>query len=506
MPEAIQKLEIPSLSELEARLGGAEARAQINLNVALTEAGVDSSVAALYADLFPKQANDDSEANGRLSLAILGRKAWDEVRENRLTQLILGGLVTTTAARIAEAHGIISPQIPAPEEITIFLDNLLKWSGSGAKSPLDFLSLLNSIGSAAVYVGVPAKAVELISAAQGEVISKKVRKQTEIMKIGGEKELAIKEGEANFDGMVGPNIQIDVGKSDPAMKDLLTLFHAGGLRAVSYWDAKNQFFDIDPAWEKTSGDWTNRETLKRGDVREALCSVTLVSNGDDIFLSTRKQDPNKQMQDMTDNEALGIFHARDAVRKEMGLPPIQHILVSNPQRTIEIAIARAGGTPYKPKTVAEVVSELQNVHLIDPDLLTIRQIAEIAKQQDLPVELITSVERRDEYDENLRKVMERHNQLVDSGLEKNKVRLATETDGENTLSLIYGSTDEDTIAQVTTYGNEFSQTGDLVAIINDPEKISRLPERTKYIGTGRSVAEAIYQKVFELVSEEAIKI
>ena len=506
MPEVTKKPEVPSLGELRARLEGAEARAKSSLGSALGEAGVSPTVTEQYANLFPEPVNDTAEANGKLSLAILGKKAWDDIRHNHLTHLILGGLITATAARIAEAHGIISPQISASEGVTIFIDNLLKWSGSGAKYPLDALSLLNSFGSAMVYVGVPAKAVELISAAQGRVTSEKIRKQTEEIKIRGEKEQAIREGRADFDGKVGPNIQIDVGKSDPAMRDLLALFHTAGLRVVSYWDSENKFFNIDPAWQKTSDDWTNKEALKRGDVKEALCSVILVSNGDDVFLSTRKQDPNKQMQDMTDNEAIGTIHARDAVRKERGLPPIQHILVSNPQRTIEIGIARAGGTPYKPKTVGEVVSELQNVHLIDPDLLAIRQIAEIASQHNLPIELITNEERRDEYNENLGKVMERYNQMVDPSQEKNRVRLAAEADGKNTLSLIYGSTDEDTIAQVTTYGKEFSQYGDLAAIINDPEKISRLPQGTKSICIGRSVAEAVYQQFFELVSAGDVKI
>jgi len=501
-----QESKVPSLNELRIRLKGAEARAQSSLNNALTETSVSASVAEQYVNLFPEPVNDAGQANGKLSLAILGKGVWDDILNNHLTHLILGGLVTATAARIAEAHGVISPHIPAPEEITFLIDNLLKWSGSGAKSPLDTLSLLNSLGSAMVYVGVPAKAVELISAAQGRVISERVRKQTEAMKVRAEKEQDIREGRADFDGKIGPNIQIDVGKSDPAMQDLLTLFHTGGLRVVSYWDSGNQFFNIDPAWQKTANDWTNREILKRGDVREALCSVILVSNGDDVFLSSRKQDPNKQMQDMTDNEAIGTIHARDAVRKEMGLPPIQHILVSNPQRTIEIGIARAGGTPHKQKTVGEVSSELQNVYLVDPDLLIIRQIAEIANQQNLPIELITNEERKDEYNENLEKVMERYNQLVDSGLEKNKVRLANEADGKNTLSLIYGSTDEDTIAQITTYGKDFSQAGDLVAIINDPEKISRLPQGVKNICIGRSVADAVYQQFCELVNIGTLKI
>ncbi len=501
-----QKPEVRPLSELRVRLESIEAQAQSALGSALAEAGVNIPIAKQYANLFPEPVNDAGKANEKLSLAILGKKAWDDIGHNLLTHLILGGLITATAARIAEAHGVISPHIPAPEEITTLLDNLLKFSSSGAKHPLDVLSLLNSFGSAMVYVGVPAKAVELISAAQGRVISEKVRKQTEAMKIRGEKEQAIRDGRADFDEKVGPNIQIDVGKSDPAMRDLLALFHMGGLRVVSYWDSENKFFNTDPAWQRTSNDWTNKETLKRGDIREALCSIILVSNGDDVFLSTRKQDPNKQMQDMTDNEAIGIIHARDAIRKDMELPPIQHILVSNPQRTIEIGIARAGGTPYKPKTVGEVASELSNVHLIDPDLLVVRQIAEIAVQQNLPIELITNEERRDEYSENLGKVIERYNRLVNLGLEKNKVRLATEADGKKTLSLIYGSTDEDTIAQITTYGKDFSQHGDLVAIINDPEKISRLPQGVKNICIGRSVAEAVYQKFFELASAEKIKI
>ncbi len=84
---------------------------------------------------------------------------------------------------------------------------------------------------------------------------------------------------------------------------------------------------------------------------------------------------------------------------------IKNAPVPTAERTIEIGIARTGGTPYKPKTVGEVASELQNVHLIDPDLLVIRQIAEIASQQNLPIELVTNEERKAEYNQNLGKVM-----------------------------------------------------------------------------------------------------
>lgn len=502
-----QEIKLLPLSELRQRLARMEISANTRLEGSLRQAGVTSAVSEQYKNLLPEPISGTNESTTvPLTLALIGKKSLDDVGHNRLTQLVLTGLVVATAARVAEAHGIISPHVPIPAELTIFLDNLLRWSGSAIKHPPDLLSILNAVGSAAVYVGVPTKFIEVITSFQSRRAVEQLKKNAEFMKVRGEKEQDIKEGRADLDRKIGPNIQIDVGKSDPSMKDLLTLFHTSGLRVVSYWDAENQFFNIDPAWQRTNNDWTDRETLRKGDTREALCSVILVSNGDDVFLSSKKQDPTRQMQDMSDNEAIGAIHSRDALRKEMGLSPIQHVLVSNPQRMIGIAVARAGDVPYESKTVGQVVNELPNVHLIDPDILTLRQIAEIAAQQNLPVELLTNEERRDEYQQNFENVIERYNLLVDQGVEKDKVRMATSEDGKNTLTMIYGSTDEDTIAQMTTYGQDFSKEGDLLTIINDPEKLVRLPEGTKNICVGRSVAEAVYQKFFELASEGTIKL
>lgn len=491
--------QVLSAEGVKERLSSEEAIAQRDLASALSV--VSPRVSERYANLFPESTDRVGESGSKLSLAMLEKKAWKEVKGNILTQFILSGLVTTTVARITEAHGLPSPQIPASEDIVIFLDNLVKWSGSSVKPPLDLLSLINAFGSAMVYVGIPAKAVELISAAQGRIVAEKVRKQNEAMKIRGEKEQAIREGRANLDGKVGPNIQIDVGKSDPAMADLLRLFHTAGVTVVSYWDKENHFFDQNPAWQRTDDDWTDRETLRKGDVRETLCSVILVSNGDDVFLSSHRQDPTKQMQDMTDNEAVGAIHARDSLRKQMSLSPMQHILVTNPQRTIDIGVVRESEEQYKPKTVGELVKKLNNVHLVDPDQLVIEQIARIASDQDLPVELVTNNERQSDYDENLRKVMETYNK----GGTKSRLRMATPEDGKRTLSSVYGSTDEDTIAQVTTYYEEF-QEGDFVAIINDPAKLGRLPEGIKAICIGSTVAEAIHKKFFELVVKGLIPI
>lgn len=346
-----RKDNLPSLTELKSRLASIESVAERRLDTSLAESGVSSGVSEQYKNLFPEPTREASEAGARLSLVMLGKNVWKDIRHNRLTQGILLGLAIQTGGRI-----LIEGKGDPAEGFTIFLDNLVKWSGSTIQSP-DFLLLLTSAGGAAIYAGAPAKVIEWITTLQSRKTVEQVRRDVEEVRVRAQKEQAVREGRADFDRKVGPNIQIDVGKSDPAMKDLLTLFHGAGLRAVSYLDSENQFFEIDPAWQRTNNDWTDRETLRRGDAREALCSVILVSNGDDIFLSSKRQDPTRQTQDMTDNEAIGAIHARDVLRKEMNLPPIQHILVSNPQRTIEIGIARSGDNPYQQKTVGQVISE-----------------------------------------------------------------------------------------------------------------------------------------------------
>lgn len=504
-PNAEALPRIPSPEEMSSQLAVLETEAETALTDALGTVSVSPDVSAQYAQLFPTRVEEAGDTTGKLSLAIVGRTLWEDVRHNRLTQLILSGLAVSTAARIAEAHGVPSPLVPATADLTILLDNLLKWSGSSVKAPLDLLSVLNAVGSAAVYLGLPVKGVEIISAIQSRITIEKVRQQAEALKVRAQQEQGIREGTANFDGKVGANIQIDVGKSDPSMGRIIKLFHAAGLPIVSYWDTLNKFFESIPAWQRTNNDWTNKEILRRGDVREALLSIVLVSNGDDVFLSSRRQDPTRKMQDMTDSEAIETVHARDAVREQMGLPKMPHIIVTNGKRTIEVGVARSGEAPYQPKTVGEIVDSMENVYLIDPDELIIQQIASIANEQDdLPIELVTNTERREEYQENLEKSHDDHNKKVDSGKRSNKTKMASPKDGKKTLTLMYGSTDEDTIAQVTAYRKEFTREGDLVAIINDPEKLNRLPEGIKSVCIGAIVADAIYQKFFELVSQGSI--
>lgn len=469
MPEKAQSESnqpVELLAQLRSDLGAEESLAQTDLHNALVNAGVSTDMAGAYEKLEPKAGK--WQGLSFISKAIAA------------TFIILTGtrLINEQPANVREAARII-------------LDSFVSWAGTNIDK-LELTSIILGASAAVVWTLLPPKIYEGI--AQRE--AKRVALADEH-----------REGRANLAGKLGPNIHIDVGKSDPSALLLTRLFHLTAKEVVTFWDENNANFSENPYWQKTRNDWTNRDILTRGDVQETECAVVLVSNGDDVFLSTRNQDPTRQAQDMTDSEAIGTVNARDAVRKDMGFKPIQHILVTNPKRLIEIDVVRMGGEKFKPKSVGEVIEErYPNVHLINPDQLIIQELASLAAADNLPLELVTNKERRQEYQGYLKANISEHNQRVDQGLAKSKTRMATQKDKDNTLSVVYGSTDEDTIAQVETYGARFSRTGKLVVIINDPEKVNRLPEGTSYICVGSAVAEAVYQKYSSLVAEGKIEI
>lgn len=449
------------LTNLRKQLGMEEGLAQADLHNALAAANVSPDIANVYGKLEPRPGTGQ-----KLGL---------------ISKVILSTFAISTAARLFN-------ESPAniQEATRIVLDNLVSWAGTSIDQ-LKLTSIVLGISSALVWTFLPPKIYEGVFKREAARIALATEHQ---------------EGRTDLAGKLGPNVQIDVGKSDPSVLLLTRLFHLSGAEVVTFWDERNSQFSENPYWQKTRDDWTDAETLKRGDIQESICSVTLVSNGDDVFLSTRSQDPTRQAQDMTDAEAIGTVNARDAVRKQMGLPLIHHILVTNPQRVIEIDVARGGGEIYIPKTVGEVIKEkYPNVHLIDPDQLIMQELARIGVANKFPLELVTNKERRQEYEGYLQKAVAEHNQRVDQGMDENKTRIATQEDGKNTLTVMYGTTDEDTIASVETYGDEFSHEGQMVAIINDPEKVSRLPEGVKYICVGTVVAEAVYQKFSDLVKQ-----
>jgi hypothetical protein len=454
------------LADLRNQLNAEESLASADLHNALGTTGVSPDIAGLYEKLEPRHG---ARLGSRLGL---------------IGKAIVGTLAISTGARLLNEN-------PASiqEATRIVLDNLVGWAGTNIDQ-LELTSIILGASTAAVWTLLPPKIYEGIVKREATRAALAVEHQ---------------EGKANLAGKLGPSIQIDVGKADPSALLLTRLFHLTGKEVVTFWDDLNLQFSENPYWQRTRNDWTNTETLKRGDIQETIFSVTLVSNGDDVFLSSRSQDPTRQAQDMTDAEAIGTINARDAVRKQMGLKPIHHVLVTNPQRLIEIDVARGGSETYRPKTVGEVVAEkYPNAHLFDPDQLIVQNVASIAATNQLPLELVTNRERRKEYEDYLKAIVEEHNERVSQGLAKDKTRIAIKEDGKNTLTIMYGSTDEDTIASIQTYGDEFTQVGEMIAIINDPEKVNRLPEGVKYICVGTVVAEAVYQKFSDLVKQGEI--
>ncbi|KKS88030.1 MAG: hypothetical protein UV62_C0017G0005 [Parcubacteria group bacterium GW2011_GWC1_43_11] len=465
-PLETQSLDV--LAKLRTKLGAEQNLAQADLHGALSSAGVSSDVAGLYEKLEPR-------SKGGLSsrLGLIG-------------QAIVVTLVVSTGARLLHEN-------PASiqEASRIVLDNLVGWAGTKIDN-LELTSIILGASTAAVWTLLPPKIYEGIAKRE----SARASLATEY-----------KNGEANLAGKLGANIQIDVGKSDPSALLLTRLFHLTGKEVVTFWDDANLQFTENSYWQKTRNDWTSTEILKRGDIQESIFSVTLVSNGDDVFLSSRLQDPSGHAQDMTDAEAIGTVNARNSVRKQMGLESLQCVLVTNPQREIEIDVARGGEQAYQIKTVGQVVAEkYPNVHLVDPDRLVVQQLAHIAASKSLPLELVTNNERRQEYEGYLKNTIEEHNLKVEQGDAEDKARIASQEDGINTLSVFYGSTDDDTIAQIQSYGDEFSKEGEIVVVINDPEKVNRLPEGTKYVCVGTVVAEAVYQEFSNLVKSGKVKV
>lgn len=484
------------LEALKTKLGAEENLARSDLVSTLSQIEINHDVGGIFEKL-GTDGKDKEETQG-FSLASLGRSVKRELWDSLIGRVIVVGLAVETVAEV-----IKKGPVDASEAFATFLNNTVKWAGQNIDKP-DVLPVVVGVSGAIVYAFIQPKIYEIIAKREGLKTAKTVTDEAQQREVTNAELQNLAEGRAELAGKIGANIQIDVGKSDPSASLLIDLFHFSGLEVVTYWDQINAHFNKNHYWQRTNNDWTNRETLIKGDVQEAQCSVILVSNGDDVFLSSR---PNPTTQDMTDNEAIGIINARNAIRRKMKLPNIQHILVTNPHRIIPIDVAGGGGEPYKTKTVGQVIKEkYPDVHLIDPDQLMIQELTLIANKGNLPLELVTNPDRKIEYQSNLEKGIDEYNKVVEKGSEKNKTKIAIKADGKNTLSIIYGSTDEDTIAQTETYREQFLEAGDMVVLINDPEKVGRLPEGTKYICIGTIVAEAVYGEFSKLVASGAIKI
>ncbi len=494
---------VDRLTQLQHFLDVQENLAQSDLLGVLSSAKIPHDIARVYTELATEP--EVAEEAAKFSLAALGRGVKRELWDSIIGRTIVSTTTIVTTAEIIKK--IIAKDPVGPSELFVtFFNNAIGWAGKTIEKP-EVIPVLVGVGAAVLWTLLPpmvwGKVFDRESRKTIKAVGEEARKRE--TRAGELQELV--EGRADLAGKVGPNVQIDVGKSDPAAALLIELFHHLGLEVVTYWDENNPLFSMSPYWKETRDDWTNRKTLTEGDVREAIGSIILVSNGDDVILSPEQQDTKLHAQDMTDNEALGIVNARDAIRREMGLPLLHHFLVTNPRGKINIGIARIGEAPYDAKTIGKIIEENHpNVHLVDVDLLAFKEIALIASQKNLPIELLTNKDRGEEYYEALRLVTQAHNDRVEAGLEEHKIKIATPEDGKCTLSIVYGSNDEDTIAQVEATASDFSQEGDFIAIINDPEKITRLPVGIRYICIGNIEAMGVFNEFSKLFAQGLIRL
>lgn len=505
MPNIEQQETSPGLTGeelLSASLALEEQLAQRDLYSTLRQSDIPVDIAKVYEKLGAELTPSEEEKS--YTFKRLGRGIKRELWDSTLGRSIAGTVVITTIGEIINQGG----PIEASKVFVAFYNKLVGWAGETITKP-EAWPMISAAGVAILWTLFSPKIYEIISSRDSAKTVKTLSQDAQAREKRTTALLLHQEGNADLFG-IGPNIQIDVGKSDPSALLLIDLFHRLGIEVVTYWDQRNIHFAQNKYWEKTYNDWTNRESLLRGNVQESLCSIILVSNGDDVFLSSRIQDPTREAQDMTDNEAIGSINARNSVRNNLGLPATPHIMVTNPQRLIDIGVVKSGSESFHPKTVGQVIREkYPNVHIIDPDLLIIEELAQLAFQEkskkNLPLELITNSVRASEYKTNLRQVINEYNQKIGNDKTEN-IRFSRKKDGLETLSIIYGSTDEDTIAQLETYKDDFSQEGELVAIINDPEKVARLPEGSKYICVGTVIAKAIFKKFIDLVVQGAIEL
>jgi len=461
------------------------AQADRELNAAIGSIGVQT-------DIFPEKKGlslRTSAISGAIALSYLaavGLATYFDMKDSAAH-----GITCFTAQAMHNAFNWIG--VSGPEIVELTVDNNIICEIPTEESIAWGARTLTALLGWGSVVGIP---VTFLNNLYRKAAAKDQAKKDEVqMKL-----LELQEGRADLDGQVGPNVQIDVGHSDPAMKPLLRKFKELGTKVVSFYDFENKVFLLNPVWQRTDNDWTNHEILRKGDLREATCSVLLISNGEDIFLASPELDPARKAQDMTVDEAIGAMRARDTLRVEMGLTLIPHILVTNPRKSIDIGIIRTGIPTEELIEIGEFITEeFPNAHIIDPDELVLKKLAIIAGKDDLPIEILTNKANKEEYGKRLTEAIKGYNER--SGSKKFKVKVAEAEGGNKTLSIVYGATDSNTIAQAWAFKRKFSKLGDFVAIINDPEKVGRLPPNTKFICVGALVAEAVIAKYSELVDQ-----
>jgi hypothetical protein len=502
----------PEIAEkLLTTLGAIEQTAGHDLALAMKDKGIepDGAVGRLYQSISEKSEAEKRAFLTKISDTIraLPTALRDSISKSLVTKILVAG--TSLGIGTGVLTEIAQKGLPASDVLQILINKSVEFAGTGV-SQVDFLSVVSALAATTVYVGVPALAVNAVS----EFVQSRTLSALDKSNLERDARNEIRDGEANLSYFVGPNVHIEVGKSDPSVETLIKKFKKYGITAITFWDERKGLSDeTNKYWLKTHNEWTRADILAKGALSNTLCCFSEVSNGQDVFLSRREGAFKRTFEDMSDSEVDNSNQVRNYLRKLMGLDPIISISVTNPKRIVDAAVGapedaepKDPDNPYGVITVAEVASENPNLELVDADQIIMQEIAGYNKKG-LPLEILADREHLPDYKNLFTSLIKEYNATQTSPEKALRYKKRSE---EDTLTVIYGEDDQTTIGLLKAYRRKASMKGDLVTIINDPQALEQLPPDVvadgKIICVGEIMAERQFERFIRLVKKGTVKL
>lgn len=501
MPDAREKQRaLPITPEGRASLLNSlsiiEQKAKNGLTSALTGIGVEDNdpVRALYENLSTEGIKKPWTL--KTFLKGVGEITWGG----------FWGKASTISVAIGTGLGILREAALNWDSFRIFYNNLIAWSFTGVEKGTDPLAALSTASTAAIVLAIPTLAVSTVTKITERRTAVLIDRANRVNAAHN----ALEAGEANLNYLVGPNVHILVGKSDPSAETLIKMFHDVGIEVITFWDESKAISSkINPFWLRTRNMWTRADVLNKASLENTLCMFSEVSKGSDVFLSRRSGTFSRLYEDMSDAESRNANTKANFLLKQRGIKrTIPLIAVTNIKREVEGVVTGDVGATYGTKTEGDLYAKHKHMHPSHVDGIITGLIAKVAVESDLPVEFITDPHRQHEYEQTFTMAINDHN-----GEKPNStptLRYKTKEDGKKTLTCFYGDDDQTTLKLLEGFLEEASQEGDFLVIINDPEVIGELPEEIrkskKYICIGEILAKEQFGQFVELTNNGEISL
>ncbi len=244
-------------SSLLRALNIMENRAEAALGVTLTGMGVEDGdpVKELYKNLSQEEIKKPWSA--KAFFKNVGEITWGN----------FWGKVSTISITIGTGLGIIREAALNGDSFRILYNNIIAWSFAGVEKGADPLAALSTASTAAIVLAVPTLAVATVTSLNQKHTEQLINRVNRVNAARN----AIEAGEANLNYLVGPNVHILVGKSDPSAETLIKIFHDIGIEVITFWDEARAISPkINPFWLKTKNMWTRADVLNKASLENAL--------------------------------------------------------------------------------------------------------------------------------------------------------------------------------------------------------------------------------------------